>query len=91
MHKRAHIFYSGSVQGVGFRFASERLAGSLGLTGWVTNLDDGRVEVLLEGKEEGITTFMDKVHDLFSGYIQNVNTDWSQATGEFVGFEIRVE
>jgi acylphosphatase len=91
MNKRAHIFYSGSVQGIGFRFAAERLAGAFGLRGWVANLEDGRVEVLLEGKEDDITAFMDKIEDLFSGYIRNTNVDWSKATDEFAGFEIRFE
>jgi acylphosphatase len=91
MNKRAHIFYSGSVQGIGFRFAAERISGSLGLTGWITNLDDGRVEVVEEGKEADILLFLEKIENLFSGYIRNVNVDWSQATNEFAGFEIRME
>ena len=49
---RKHIFVSGRVQGVGFRYRTYYLAQSLGLTGWVTNLDDGRVEMELQGKEE---------------------------------------
>ena len=49
---RKHIFVSGRVQGVGFRYRTYYLAQSLGLTGWVTKLDDGRVEMELQGKEE---------------------------------------
>ncbi|MFQ8842418.1 MAG: acylphosphatase [Clostridium fessum] len=41
---RKHIFFSGNVQGVGFRYRSFYIAQSLGLTGWVENLWDGRVE-----------------------------------------------
>jgi len=46
MAKRAHVYYSGSVQGVGFRFTAEDLARQNNLTGWVKNLADGRVEIV---------------------------------------------
>lgn len=46
---RKHIFFSGDVQGVGFRYRSFYIAQSLGLAGWVENLWDGRVE--MEGRE----------------------------------------
>lgn len=46
---RAHVFISGRVQGVGFRYATQRQAGRLGLSGWVRNLPDGRVEAVFQG------------------------------------------
>lgn len=46
-----HLFISGRVQGVGFRYATYKKALSLGLKGWVRNLSDGRVEVWIEGTE----------------------------------------
>ncbi|MFT4006009.1 MAG: acylphosphatase [Lacrimispora sp.] len=49
---RKHIFVDGRVQGVGFRFRTQHYAAGLGLTGWVRNLDDGRVEMELQGTEE---------------------------------------
>ena len=51
---RKHIYVSGRVQGVGFRFRTQHLARGFGLTGWVRNLDDGRVEMELQGPEEAI-------------------------------------
>ncbi len=48
---RKHIFFSGDVQGVGFRHRSFYIAQSLGLTGWVENLWDGRVEMEVQGSE----------------------------------------
>ncbi|WP_333647511.1 acylphosphatase [Lacrimispora sp.] len=51
---RRHIYVSGRVQGVGFRFRTQHFAVGLGLTGWVKNLDDGRVEMEVQGTEEGI-------------------------------------
>lgn len=48
---RKHMYFSGRVQGVGFRYTAYYSAGSLGLTGWVKNLDDGRVEMEIQGDQ----------------------------------------
>ena len=50
--KLIHIYYSGTVQGIGFRYTVERLTSELGICGWVRNLPDGRVEMEAEGTEE---------------------------------------
>ncbi len=52
--KRAHIFVSGSVQGVWFRASTREKAESLLLNGWVRNLPDGRVETVFEGDDEKV-------------------------------------
>lgn len=52
MKKRIHVFISGRVQGVFFRTAAKELADELGVTGWIRNLSDGRVEAVVEGEEE---------------------------------------
>jgi acylphosphatase len=49
---RAHVFISGRVQGVGYRYATVETATQLGLTGWVRNLPDNRVEAVFEGRQE---------------------------------------
>lgn len=54
MKVRKHIFFSGRVQGVGFRWQAYRFALSLGLTGYVKNLWDGRVEMEVQGEEDRI-------------------------------------
>ena len=58
MNVRKHIFFSGRVQGVGFRYSAIYLARPLGLTGWVENLWDGRVEMEVQGDEDAITQFL---------------------------------
>ena len=54
MKVRKHIFFSGRVQGVGFRYTATYLARALNLTGWVKNLRDGRVEMEVQGRPEAI-------------------------------------
>lgn len=51
---RKHIYFSGRVQGVGFRYRTYYIAQSLGLTGWVQNLWDGRVEAQVQGAERDV-------------------------------------
>lgn len=55
---RKHIYFSGRVQGVGFRYRCYHIAHQLGLTGWTRNLYDGRVEVELQGTEDQIDEFI---------------------------------
>lgn len=52
--KQAHVFISGNVQNVGYRYFVKSNAKKLGLTGWVQNTEDGGVEVVLQGAEEVI-------------------------------------
>ena len=88
MRKRLHIYYSGLVQGVGFRYAAERIAESLGLVGWVRNLEDGRVEVMCEGPEKALKDFAGKIEDAFSGYIRDADIEWLNPSQEFDDFQI---
>lgn len=54
MKVRKHMAFSGQVQGVGFRYRAYIIAREIGLTGWVMNLDDGRVEMEVQGRDEEI-------------------------------------
>ena len=67
MIERKHIFFSGRVQGVGFRYRSIYLARPLGLTGWVRNLWDGRVEMEVQGELSAIRKFLTELK--FQKYI----------------------
>jgi len=88
--KRLHVFYSGRVQGVGFRFTTEQIALSLGMTGWVKNLPDGRVEVMAEGEEAKLVGFLEKIRNgPMKPYIRGVEAEWEEAKGEFRDFGIR--
>ena len=69
---RKHIFFTGRVQGVGFRYQSAYYARSLGLTGWVRNLADGRVEMEVQGDEKSIGDMIDQVGSGWSVHIDNM-------------------
>ena len=87
---RAHILYSGRVQGVGFRFTAERYALDLELKGWVKNLPDGRVEILVEGSKEIIEQFCQNIEKHFQGYIKNKQIDVATMQGSHQDFRIVV-
>jgi len=89
MKKQIHVFYSGRVQGVGFRFTAENIANDLKITGWVKNLRDGRVEVVAEADENILINFLERISKYFSRYIQDVDVQWEEASGEFKDFGVR--
>ncbi|HEX3419943.1 MAG TPA: acylphosphatase [Candidatus Udaeobacter sp.] len=55
------VFYEGHVQGVGFRFTVRHIAKGFDVTGWVKNLQDGRVELQVTGDENEVRAFLDQV------------------------------
>ena len=85
---RAHVLYSGTVQGVGFRYTTQRFASTLRLTGWVKNLADGRVELVCEGSREQIENLLYKIDKQFEARIKHKDIDWLDARKAFSGFEI---
>ena len=87
--KRLHIFYSGRVQGVGFRYTVKSVVSGFDLIGMVRNLPDGRVELLAEGDQAELEEFRKAIQDSeIGGFIRNEEVNWADATGEFRGFEI---
>lgn len=90
--KRLHIFVSGIVQGVFFRAHTEKWARELELTGWVRNLQDGRVEIVAEGNEEKLKKLLELVRKGPSAAkVTGIETQWESALGEFEFFRIRKE
>lgn len=88
--KRAHVYISGRVQGVYFRSHTRNKANELGLTGWVRNLDDGRVEAVFEGDESDIEQMVEwcRVGEGFAR-VDDVEVIGEDYIGEFRDFEVR--
>lgn len=85
---QAHILYSGTVQGVGFRFTVQRHALSLDLTGWVKNLPDGSVEILVNGPKKNIEKLCRNVEGYFAESIRSKNIQYASPLKEFKDFLI---
>ena len=88
-NQRKTVYYSGHVQGVGFRYTIRTLARRCDVTGFVRNLSDGRVELVAEGHPHALETLSRLIRGEMSGHIRDVKCDTQPATGEFSGFEIR--
>jgi acylphosphatase len=90
MKSRAHVFISGIVQGVFFRANTKQKALELGLTGWVRNLRDGRVEAVFEGERTVINQMLDwcRIGPPYAK-VYKVDVHWGEYTGEFTYFEVR--
>jgi acylphosphatase len=88
--RRVHAFYSGRVQGVGFRVTAEEVAQSMNVVGWVKNLRDGRVELIAESDEETLQSFLDAIRGgPMKNFIVGVEASWGPATNAFSEFCIR--
>ena len=69
---RMQIFYSGRVQGVGFRYTAKTVAAGFEITGIVRNLPDGRVELIAEGAREELEAFRDAIRGAgLAGFIRD--------------------
>ena len=87
--KQVHLFVRGRVQGVFFRASAQREARRLGLTGWVKNRPDGRVEILAEGEEEGLKDLIAWAgHGPTAARVEGVDTRWRGFVGDFSDFRI---
>jgi len=86
---RLHVNFSGTVQGVGFRFTVRRIAEQYEVTGFVKNLPNGDVEVVTEGDREVVESFISTIcNSSLSDYIRNMEKESSPAMGEYSGFNI---
>lgn len=80
---RSTIHFSGHVQGVGFRMTTKSIARRHCVAGYVRNLSDGRVELVMECDRAAGKVFLDEIKDTMNGYISEVEVDESPAIGEF--------
>ena len=87
--KRCTVYFTGRVQGVGFRYNAASIARRHEVSGYVRNCPDGRVELVAEGAQTEIDEFLREVRDHLFNNIRNEQRDVQDATGEFTGFDIR--
>ena len=87
--RRLNVFYSGRVQGVGFRYTVKTVAAGFEVTGTIRNLPDGRVELAAEGTREELAAFREAILGAgLAGFIRDERVTWADANNEFSGFEI---
>jgi acylphosphatase len=82
------VYYSGSVQGVGFRATTAHLARAYPVTGWVRNLPDGRVQLLAEGPPERVEAFLLAVRSYWRDYLKGEQQEQQAVSGKHTGFTI---
>ena len=70
-----HIIFTGYVQGVGFRFTAHRIANRHGLTGWVKNLTNGNVEMVVQGPLDDIENCLNDIKESFTGYVKETKIE----------------
>lgn len=75
MKVRKHFYFSGQVQGVGFRYRAVYIARGLGLTGCVRNLWDGRVELEAQGEEESVNRLLKELNRASYIRIDGIETE----------------
>jgi acylphosphatase len=86
---RAHVFISGLVQGVGYRFSTVEQANRLGVNGWVRNLIDGRVEAVFEGSPQAVEKMIRWCHQgPTAARVKDLAVEYEKLEG-LQGFETR--
>ena len=90
MMKQAHVFISGKVQGVGYRYFVKSNARKLGLAGWVRNVEDGGVEAVFQGEETVIEKMIAFCRQgPFLAEVENIGFEWEEAEEPYSDFTIR--
>jgi acylphosphatase len=86
---RKEVYYSGQVQGVGFRYTTLQIARGFDVKGYVENLSDGRVHLVVEAEPGEAKRFLDEIKNRLGDYIRGAKVAELAASGEFAGFSIR--
>lgn len=84
-----NVYFTGHVQGVGFRYAVLQVAREYEVAGYVSNLADGRVQLEAEGVAAEVGAFVDAVQERMHGYIRKVERSGRRRAGQFSGFVIK--
>ena len=88
--RRLEATVQGHVQGVSFRYYTQKTARRLGVTGWVANQPNGTVHVVAEGNDEQLRELVTFLHSGSpAARVSRVTADYADATGEFHGFNVR--
>lgn len=85
---RKHVIYSGNVQGVGFRYTAVRIASNYNVTGYVKNLPDNRVEIIVEGAATQTEAFISELAEALAGYIRDTKINTQPHSGLFKNFSV---
>lgn len=83
------VWFSGRVQGVGFRFETNKIAKGYEVTGFVENLKDGRVHLLAQGTHSEVQEFIEAISDSLSDYIREQEQRKGSPSVLYKSFEIR--
>ncbi|MGA2694008.1 MAG: acylphosphatase [Opitutaceae bacterium] len=83
------VTFAGRVQGVGFRYTALQVAKEYDVSGFVTNLPDGRVLLEAEGTPDEVASFVGAVEERMHGYVKNVERLKARRAPQFKGFSIK--
>ncbi len=86
---RRQCFFRGRVQGVGFRYTAKNIALQHNISGYVKNLPDGRVELVMEGPDQEMDQVIQALNNRMTGFIREIDLNTLPATGEFEQFHIK--
>lgn len=85
----ATVYFSGRVQGVGFRYQTLQVAKEYEVSGWVANLADGRVQLEAEGRPQEVQDFVAMVQERMEGNIRKVEQSHDTRPAQYAGFAMR--
>jgi acylphosphatase len=83
------VYFSGHVQGVGFRYSVLQIAREFDVAGFVSNRVDGRVQLEAEGTKADLDAFVEAVQEKMHGYIRKIERNGRLRPAQFSGFVIK--
>ena len=83
------VFFTGHVQGVGFRYTALQVCREFEVSGYVTNLPDGRVQLEAEGEKAVVEAFIATLQERMHGYVRKLERTSGVRPAQFHGFTLR--